>query len=242
MTHAVETVHNRRYKAVSYQCTKPTSLRTYQTDGSCSFLEECSAAQVNLLQMQYSQLYIFIGKNAPELRMLKRDVALEIQVEVPEDTVVRLQMTVGGFLRQTSEVNVGQTSTASPWFRHLGSVRATSSPAWDRVRWSEVSSHLNRCPTRYSSEELIRVTERQLMSVNRGEEKRSSSVNLCVSDGACPTSAFKSFCRYMCYTRCGCLRGTRRGGLDRERGGVLEEDCCVRYRATHTDEPEVIID
>ena len=166
MTHAVETVHNHWPKVVGYDCTKPTSSRVYQARGSCSFPEECSAAQVNLLQMQYSQLYIFIGKNAPELRMLKRDVALEIQVEVPEDTVVRLQMTVGGFLRQISEVNVGQTSTASPWFRHLGSVRATSSPAWDRVRRSEVGSHLDRCPARYSSEELICVTERQLMSVN----------------------------------------------------------------------------
>ena len=224
MTHAAETVHNRRSKVVSYQCTKPTNSRIYQADGSCSFSEEYSETQVNLLQMQYSQPYIFIGKNAQELRMLKRDVALEIQVEVPEDTVVRLQMTVGGFLRQISEVNVGQTSTASPWFRHLGSVRATSSPAWDRVRWSEVSSHLDRCPARYSSEKLIRVTERQLMSVTREEEMRNSSVNLCVSNGACPTSAFKSFCRYLCYASCGWLRGTRRGGLDGERGGVLEED------------------
>ena len=98
MTHAAETVHNRRSKVVSYQCTKPTNSRIYQAGGSCSFPEECSETQVNLLQMQYSQLYIFIGKDVPELRMLKRDVVLEIQEEVPEDTVVKLQVTVGGFL------------------------------------------------------------------------------------------------------------------------------------------------
>ena len=41
-------------------------------------------------------------------------------------------------------------------------------------------------------------------------------------------SAFKLFCRYVWYQSCGWLRGTRRGGLDRERGGVLEEDCCTK--------------
>ena len=40
MTHAVETVHNHWPKVVSYDCTKPTSLKIYQAKGSCSLLEE----------------------------------------------------------------------------------------------------------------------------------------------------------------------------------------------------------
>ena len=62
---------------------------------------------------------------------------------------------------------------------------------------------------------------------------------------ACPVivgSALKLFCRYVYCQTCGWLRGNRCGGLEGERGGVLEEDRRVRYRATHTDEPEVIID
>ena len=55
-------------------------------------------------------------------------------------------------------------------------------------------------------------------------------------------SALKLFCRYVWFQTCGWLRGNRRGGLDGERSGVLEEDCCVRHRVTHTDEPEIIID
>ena len=55
-------------------------------------------------------------------------------------------------------------------------------------------------------------------------------------------SAFKLFCRYVWYMSCGFLRGTRRGGLDGERGGGLEEDRRIRYRATRTDEPEIIIE
>ena len=55
-------------------------------------------------------------------------------------------------------------------------------------------------------------------------------------------AVLKLICRCASYQTCGCLRGNRRGGLEGERGGVLEEDHCVRYRATHTDKPEVIID
>ena len=42
-------------------------------------------------------------------------------------------------------------------------------------------------------------------------------------------SALKLFCRYVWYQTCGWLRGNRRGGLDGEHIGVLEEDCCMRY-------------
>ena len=66
--------------------------------GIINLPEECSTAQINLLRTQYSQLYIFIGKNAPKLKMLERIVDLEIQAEVLEDTVARLQLTIGGFL------------------------------------------------------------------------------------------------------------------------------------------------
>ena len=81
--------------------------------GIINLPEECSAAQVNLKQTQYSQLYLFIGKNAPKLKMLERDVDLKIQAEVLEDAVARLQLTVGGFLRQTSEVSTCQACAAS---------------------------------------------------------------------------------------------------------------------------------
>ena len=55
-------------------------------------------------------------------------------------------------------------------------------------------------------------------------------------------SAFKLFCRYLWYTTCGVLRGNRRGGLDGERGGGLEENRRVRYRAADSDEPEIVIE
>ena len=76
--------------------------------GIINLPEECSAAQVNLLRTQYSQLYLFIGKNAPKLKVLERDVNLKIQAEILEDAVARLQLTVGGFLHQTSEVSACQ--------------------------------------------------------------------------------------------------------------------------------------
>ena len=178
MTHAAETVHDRWPKVVSYQCMKPTSSRIYQAGGSYSLSEGYPELQVNLLQMWYNQPNIFIGKDVPELRMLKRDVVREIQEEVLKDTVVRLQVTVGGFLRQISEVNAGRTSTASPWFRYLGSVSATSPPAWDKARRSEVNSLQNRGPTRCSSEKLICVTERQF--VRQSVRQRWSLPYICI--------------------------------------------------------------
>ena len=76
--------------------------------GIINLPEECSVAQVNLMRTQYSQLYLFIDKNAPKLKVLERDVNLEIQAKILEDAVARLQLTVGGILRQTSEVRACQ--------------------------------------------------------------------------------------------------------------------------------------
>ena len=181
MTHAAETVHDRWSKVVSYQCMKPTSLRIYQAGGSYSFSEGYSELQVNLLQMRYSQPHIFIGKDVQELRMLKRDVVRKIQEEVLKDTVVRLQVTVGEFLRQISEGDAGIPSTASPWCRCLGSVSAMSPTAWDKARRSEVNSHLNRGPTRCSSEELTCVTERHF--VRHSVRQRRSLPYICIQVG-----------------------------------------------------------
>ena len=168
------------------------------------------------------------------------------------------------------------------------------------MRLLEADSHLDRHLALYSSEELERFRELQLMPAAREMTMHFLSVGLCVGDGACPSSAmevgggrvysfnrrkeeaeeavsetlpflswiktawshlailgqigglmaffviagsaFKLFCRYVWYTSCGWLRGTRHGGLDREHGGGLEEDCWLCYRATHTDEPEIVIE
>ena len=47
--------------------------------------------------------------------MLERDVDLKIQAKVLEDAVDRLLLTVGRFLRQTSEVSACQACAASQW-------------------------------------------------------------------------------------------------------------------------------
>ena len=177
---------------------------------------------------------------------------------------------------------------------------AVPPPARDRVRLSEADSHLDRHLALYSSEELARFRELQLMPAAREMTMSRLSVGLCVGNGACPTSAaevggggvylfnrlkeeaeeavsetlpflswlktawnhlailgqigglmaffviagsaFKLFCRYLWYTTCGVLRGNRRGGLDGERGGGLEENRRVRYRAADSDEPEIVIE
>ena len=203
MTHAAETVHDRWPNVVNYQCMKPTSSRIYQAGGSYSLSEGYPELRVNILQMWYNQPHIFIGKDMPELRMLKRDVVREIQEEVLKDTVVRLQVTVGGFLRQISEVDAGRPSTASPWFRCLGSVSATSPTAWDKERRSKVISCLNGGPTRRSSGGLACVTERHC--VRHPVRQRRSLLYICIQVSL----------QIRCYTRRGCLRGIRRGGLER---------------------------
>ena len=55
-------------------------------------------------------------------------------------------------------------------------------------------------------------------------------------------SALKLFFKYVWFQTCGWLRGNRRGGLDGEHGGGLEENCRVRYRAADSDEPEIVIE
>ena len=74
-------------------------LRAFNVShGVVTLPSECSAERTNLLRTQYSKFFIFLGEHAPQLKELKCDVDLEIQAEVIEHTVDRLQMTVGGFL------------------------------------------------------------------------------------------------------------------------------------------------
>ena len=200
MTHAAETVHDHWPKVVSYQCMKPTSLRIYQAGGSYNLSEGYPEFRVHILQMWYDRLHIFIEKDMPERRMLKGEGVREIQEEVLKDTVVRLQVTVGGLLRQ---VDAGRPSTVSPGFRCLGSVSATSSTAWDRERRSKVISRLNGGPAQCSSGGLTCVTERHC--VRQPVRQRRSLLYICIQVSL----------QIRCYTRRGCLRGIRRGGLER---------------------------
>ena len=50
---------------------------------------------------QYSKLFIHIREHAPVLPTLERDVDLELQAELIEDLVTRLQKIVGGFLQRS---------------------------------------------------------------------------------------------------------------------------------------------
>ena len=200
MTHATETVHDCWPNVVNYQCMKPTSSRIYQAGGSYNLSEGYPEFRVHILQMWYDRPHIFIEKDMPERRMLKGDGVREIQEEVLKDTVVRLQVTVGGLLRQ---VDAGRPSTVSPGFRCLGSVSATSPTAWDRERRSKVISRLNGGPAQCSSGGLTCVTERHC--VRQPVRQRRSLLYICIQVSL----------QIRCYTRRGCLRGIRRGGLER---------------------------
>ena len=77
----------------------------------------------------------------------------------------------------------------SQWYRHMGLLMVVPPPARDQVRLLEADSHLDRHLALYSSEELERFWELQLMPAAREMTKHRLSVGLCVGDGACPSSA-----------------------------------------------------
>merc|ERR1711973_486935 len=60
-------------------------------------------------------LFIYLGERPPALQTLQRDVDLEIQAELIEDSVARLQQVVGGVLQGSSEVSACQARAAAQW-------------------------------------------------------------------------------------------------------------------------------
>ena len=83
--------------------------------GLISLPTECSPEQTNLLRTQYTSLFIYLGERPPTLQTLQRDVDLEIQAELIEDSVARLQQVVSGVLQRSSEVSACQARAAAQW-------------------------------------------------------------------------------------------------------------------------------
>ena len=76
---------------------------------------ECSAEQANILRTQYAKLFIHLAEHPLMLQTLQKDVDLEVQMELIEDSVARLQKVVGGFLRRSLEVSACQARAAAQW-------------------------------------------------------------------------------------------------------------------------------
>merc|ERR1711973_195791 len=60
-------------------------------------------------------LFIYLGERTPALQTLQRDVDLEIQAELIEDSVARLQQVVSGVLQRSLEVSACQACAAAQW-------------------------------------------------------------------------------------------------------------------------------
>ena len=74
-------------------------------------------------------------------------------------------------------------------YRHMGEVTPVLEWAWDQVRLNEVDHHLDKPLALYSTKELERFKELQLLPTVKDMVMHRHTDGLCVGDGSCPANA-----------------------------------------------------